>query len=243
MSPPPPPPEQRVSTAVDRYGYAPPGGHRVVALICTGAIYAIALAGLLISFNRVVPNKASAALALFDVKPLASPPETPPKEKEAPKPVEKKENQPEVRPVEPIRTPIAPIAMPLPIAIARPIEPRHVEPETTAPMTAPAPPAPQVSSNAPDSWEGRVLAQLNKHRRYPGIARARHQQGVPYIRFVMDREGKVLSVRLERSSGFPDLDREAVALPNRAQPFAKPPADKAGETLELVVPVEFFLRR
>lgn len=62
---------------------------------------------------------------------------------------------------------------------------------------------------------------------------------MPYIRFVMDRAGKVLSSRLERSSGFPDLDREAVALPKRAQPLPKPPNDKPGDTIELVVPVEF----
>ena len=51
-----------------------------------------------------------------------------------------------------------------------------------------------------------------------------------------------LTLQLERPSGFPDLDREAVALPKRAQPLPKPPDDRPGATLELVVPVEFFLR-
>ncbi|WP_264595347.1 MULTISPECIES: energy transducer TonB [unclassified Sphingobium] len=53
----------------------------------------------------------------------------------------------------------------------------------------------------------------------------------------MDREGRVLAARLGRSSGITDLDRKVVALPRRAQP----PAHKAGETIEFVVPVEFFL--
>lgn len=73
-------------------------------------------------------------------------------------------------------------------------------------------------------------------------AMARHEQGVPWIRFVIDRQGRVLSASLERSSGVPDLDREALALPKRAQPLPKPPEDRPGETLELVVPVEFFIR-
>ncbi len=87
-----------------------------------------------------------------------------------------------------------------------------------------------------------MLAQLNKFRRYPRIAMVQRQQGVPWIRFVMDREGKVLSVRLERSSGSSDLDREVIALPKRAQPLPKPPQDKPGDTLELIVPVEFYLK-
>lgn len=70
---------------------------------------------------------------------------------------------------------------------------------------------------------------------------ARREQGVPYIRIVINREGKVLSSRLERSSGFPELDREAVSLARRTSPLPKPPEDRGGDTLELVVPVEFFL--
>ncbi|WP_245896845.1 energy transducer TonB [Sphingomonas fennica] len=48
----------------------------------------------------------------------------------------------------------------------------------------------------------------------------------------MDREGKVLSSRLKRSCGFPELDREAVALPKHASPLPKPPDDKPGDTLD-----------
>lgn len=86
-----------------------------------------------------------------------------------------------------------------------------------------------------------MLGALNKVKRYPREASFRRQQGVPYIRFVMNREGSVLSVRLERSSGIRSLDGEAVSLPRRAEPFPKPPEDVVGETIELVVPVEFFM--
>lgn len=80
-------------------------------------------------------------------------------------------------------------------------------------------------------------------KRYPVAAERRGQQGVPYVRFVMDRSGRVLSSRLERSSGVSALDREAVDLPRRAQPLPAAPADVAGDTIEMVVPIEFFLRR
>jgi protein TonB len=86
-----------------------------------------------------------------------------------------------------------------------------------------------------------VLAALNRKKRYPSSAQRRHEQGIPWIRFVMDREGKVLSVNLERSSGFRELDEEAVRLPRRASPLPKPPEEVEGQTIELVVPVEFFM--
>ena len=87
-----------------------------------------------------------------------------------------------------------------------------------------------------------MLGRLNQFKRYPREAQDRRQQGIPYIRFVMDRDGRVVSTMLERGSGYPALDREAVALPKRAQPLPKPPAEVTGSSLELVVPVEFFLR-
>ncbi|MCG2841298.1 TonB family protein [Sandaracinobacter sp. RS1-74] len=245
MTVPPSQPEQKAQPVTERHGYQPDRGNRLVGLAGTAMIYALALAGFFFTINHVVPVKAPSALTVVNLLPEASPPETPPEEKEAPKPVEKKEKQPEppqVQPIERTMVPIAPVSMPQSAVQSKPADPAPVEPETAAPKTAPAPPAPQMSSNAPDTWEGRVLAALNKHRRYPRLAMTRRQQGVPYIRFVMDREGMVLSSRLERSSGFPDLDREAVALPKRASPLPKPPADKTGDTLELVVPVEFFLK-
>ncbi|MDX3911621.1 MAG: TonB family protein [Sphingobium sp.] len=234
-----PPMERPASLAAERYGYAAPAGSRIKALIGTGAIYAVVLGGFLITFNRATPVHAPSAPLVVELLPLASPPEAPPEQKEAPRPVEEQKEQPEpskVPPIERTVVPITPIAAPVPVILSNPANPGPVEPETAAPKTVTAPLAQTASSDMADTWEGKVLAQLNKYRRYPRAAMVRRQQGVPYIRFVMDREGRVLSSRLERSSGFPELDREAVALPRRASPFPKPPVDKPGDTLELVFP-------
>lgn len=234
-----------VGARLERGGYRPSSSSRLIGLAGTALIYAAVLAGLFLTISATFIKKAPAALTVVEFSPPASPHETPPQEKEAPRPVEKHETVPDpvtVKPVEPTMIPIAPVTVTIPPAMSKTADPALREPETTAPKTAPAPPAPEVTSKGPATWEGRVLAQLNKHRRYPRMAMARRQQGAPYIRFVMDREGKVLSVRLERSSGFPDLDREALALPKRAQPLPKPPAEVSGQTIELVVPVEFFIR-
>jgi len=59
----------------------------------------------------------------------------------------------------------------------------------------------------------------------------------------MDRAGRVLASRIERSSGRALLDREALAMLARAQPLPAPPPEISGATIELTTPVEFFLSR
>lgn len=88
-----------------------------------------------------------------------------------------------------------------------------------------------------------MLAVLNNAKRYPRDAHFARLQGVPYIRFTIDRSGKVLSVSLEHSSRVQSLDEEALRLPKRASPLPEPPEDMTGEFIELVVPIEFFIRR
>lgn len=229
---------------VERHGYRPAASSRWFGLGGTMLTVCLVVTGFFVTLSTVVVKQAAPpTLTVMEIRPAASPPETPPKERDAPKPTERKQPSEPVRtvPVRPTILPIPPVTGPIP-ADTKIADPAPKEPETAALRTAPAPLAPQMSSTAPDTWEGRLLAQLGKHRRYPRMAQLRRQQGVPWIRFVMNREGRVLSVRLERSSGVADLDREAVALPKRAQPLPKPPDDKPGDTLELVVPVEFFLK-
>lgn len=237
--------EHAMSERLERHGYAAPAGRRRVATIGMCALYTGGLAGALFSVRQTAPVEVESAPIVVTLIALASPPEVPPADREAPKPTIERVRRPiPVPPLDRTLVPHAPVSAPVPSAPSAPAppDPRPSEPEDAAPKTLPAPPASQAASNAPDSWEGRVLAALHKERRYPRPAMIRRQQGMPYIRFVMDRGGRVLSSRIERSSGYAELDREAVALVRRASPLPKPPADKSGETLELVVPVEFFLR-
>ena len=58
----------------------------------------------------------------------------------------------------------------------------------------------------------------------------------------MDREGRVITHRLQESSGHRLLDREVEEMIKRAQPLPRMPDDMEQAQLELVVPVQFFLR-
>lgn len=93
------------------------------------------------------------------------------------------------------------------------------------------------------TWQGLLLAHLEANKRYPPAAQERGEQGVVYLRFAMDRQGKVLSFSLEKGSGFADLDQETLDLIQRSQPLPPPPADIAGNVIELVVPVQFELQQ
>lgn len=111
----------------------------------------------------------------------------------------------------------------------------------TAPMVAPPPPPP-IAGESQQAFAGRLFRHLNTYKRYPASARLRHQEGVVSVRFTMDRTGHVLSFEIVKSSGALVLDQEARDLVKQAEPLPAIPAEFGRETLDLVVPIEFFLR-
>jgi protein TonB len=91
-------------------------------------------------------------------------------------------------------------------------------------------------SQAVVTWQGRLMAHLERRKRYPFGARTRGETGVVYIRFRIDDAGHVLTESIARSSGFRELDNEVLSLVRRASPVPSPPAD-APRTI--IAPVKF----
>lgn len=92
------------------------------------------------------------------------------------------------------------------------------------------------SNVSPARWQSRLLAHLERRKRYPSASRSRGEQGTAYVRFSIDTSGNVLSVRLARSSGYPTLDEEVLAMVRRASPVPTPPQ---GVNRNITVPVRF----
>ena len=92
---------------------------------------------------------------------------------------------------------------------------------------------------SPARWRARLIAHLERRKRYPSEARRQRRQGTAHVRFRIDRAGNVLSVRLVRSSGHAVLDREVVAMVRRASPVPAPPP---GANRTITAPVRFRLR-
>lgn len=209
-----------------------------VTALLYGSILAFLFAGFFRPDTLPVPPLAPAT---FHLSPPAAPAEPVRDVKEGPEQVE----QPKVE-AKPQSAITPPQALPPAINPDRPSEQREAPAkppvaETTAPKSVLAPPAEVLSSNTPDSWQARLLAHLERFRRFPSAARAKREEGAVYVRFRMNRAGNVLAARVIWSSGSAALDKAALETLRRAQPLPAIPKDLPNE-VELDVPVEFFLR-
>lgn len=195
-----------------------------------------------------LPPAPPAAAAPPPPEPVQAP-EPPPQPKliEAPKPKLALPPPPKPRP-----------KPPKPQAERKPEPKPAVEPQPSAqPSAASAPaarsaptaqPSPQAGNPAPSqalpSWQSRLLAHLNRYKRYPEDARRRGQQGVVKLRFVVDGRGNVLSFELAGKSGSGSLDRATLQMIRRAQPLPPPPAELLQNgSLEVVAPFVYSLER
>ncbi|MEM0912858.1 MAG: energy transducer TonB [Pseudomonadota bacterium] len=92
------------------------------------------------------------------------------------------------------------------------------------------------------NYASELLSWLQRHKEYPRRARMRRQEGTVLLYFKMNADGEVLEFNIKQSSGFSTLDKEALKMIQRAQPLPAIPSFMNKDSLELVVPVEFFLR-
>ncbi|GEB37893.1 protein TonB [Gluconacetobacter liquefaciens] len=124
--------------------------------------------------------------------------------------------------------------------------------ETTGPPASETPVAPSSATSVssasssqaspdPVTWQGELLARLEKYKRYPAESQARHEEGIAMLHFAMDRKGHVLSARISASSHHATLDEETLALLHRAEPLPVPPDSIPGDAITLTVPIEFYL--
>lgn len=95
---------------------------------------------------------------------------------------------------------------------------------------------------AVDDYTLTLLAWLEQHKDYPRQARLRRLQGTVLLYFKLGQDGQLLSYRIEQTSGHTVLDEEVLKMIIRAQPLPVPPNALRATTLELIVPVQFYLR-
>ncbi|HEY0525759.1 MAG TPA: energy transducer TonB [Stellaceae bacterium] len=142
-------------------------------------------------------------------------------------------------------TPTPPMPQPKPAETkpppSRPSPPAHTI-DRPAPSAAQRGPVPTVAParGSPDRSGGdpyfnEMLRQIRQHFVYPEAARALGLAGEARYVFVIDREGRLRSLRIEKSSGAEILDRAGYAAITRAAPLPAIPAGRPGDEMGLVL--------
>jgi len=213
-----------------------------------------------VEFAPMPVEPAPAVAATAEMSPPLDEPEPPP-----PQPQSPPETQAMVAPLPEAEQPAVEVPPPKPVPVEQPKkqpaqvpeEQRHVktvhEPpkksstatraQPTRVATAPTSgPAAIGTREAESSWRSRVAAHLARYKRYPAEAEARHDTGTVRLSFTMDRNGRVLSRRIQGSSGSAVLDQEVLSMIERAQPLPAFPPGMPQPRMTLVVPIRFSLR-
>lgn len=111
------------------------------------------------------------------------------------------------------------------------------------PSTRNAAPQEAAGERASDAsvarWQSRLMAHLERRKRYPNGARMRREQGTAHVNFTIDERGNVTSASLTRSSGFPELDQAVLDMLRRASPVPAPPP---GVNRTITAPIHFTIR-
>jgi protein TonB len=171
-----------------------------------------------------------------EAKPEVTPPDETPELPPAPNPdaavALQSKPQPEVTP----QQQAAAATTSAPAAITERIAPVAVAPTQGVPNA--------MDSPAVVTWRTKVIALIEKNKRYPEAARPRREQGTAQVSFALDRNGLVTNARVIQSSGSSALDQEAVALLKRAEPFPAPPAAFPGDSVIVKrVPIAFTMKK
>lgn len=146
--------------------------------------------------------------------------------------------------------PVARPERPPPVEKPKPVEKQKEKPQqetrrarAEASETAPKPAAAanstaQRGSMSPAKWQSRLMAHLERRKRYPAAARSQRVEGTVYVSFSLDASGTVLRAAITRSSGNADLDAEVLSLVKRSSPLPAPPPDAPRD---ITAPVRFNL--
>lgn len=198
---------------------------------------------------------------IIELQQMEEPPPPPPKPEPPqpkPQPLKPPKVQPQPRPAPATELPapaqpaqvqpqpaLEPAPPPPPEVVA--ITPREETPPVfTAPPPPPEPPrivgpSQQEIDAARASYARTLGAAIQKHLKYPRLAEMRKMQGKVLVWVKQDENGNVVESRVEKSSGFDILDRQALETVKNASPLPLPPVVLRNDSFTLTVPVIFSL--
>lgn len=196
-----------------------------------------------------------AALPADPAEAVETPPETPPPEPPPPEPPKPEPPPPPV--ILPEKPPEVTVPEPEPVPERKPTPPpqKVQKPKPEKPKPKPAPRASgDGSSEIPgnDATTARASAGAigakpsylrNPHPSYPEDARAAGHQGTVTLYVKVDENGRVLGVRVTRSSGYPSLDERARSTVAGQWQFKPAKAGGVPVASDIIIPIQFTLNK
>lgn len=214
-------------------------------LVCYGAA-----AGAILAWEpHYETSSAPETIAMIDLAPLPPEPTPPPP---APPPPPEPEVIPEPPPDVKVEVPLPPVKKPPPPKVKREEPPPETPPTPTPPvetaaMPAPAP-TPRVAARVDPSpnimalYGARVSQHVQKNLRYPLASIRRDERGTAYVVLTLNKDGRILSYKLENGTDRRLLDEEAIAVVVRSNPMPPFPPEIDRAEMELRLPIVFNLR-
>jgi len=92
-----------------------------------------------------------------------------------------------------------------------------------------------------DEYIDMLRISIERHKKYPQIARIRNIEGHVKVEFEICQGGKVKNIKIIQSSGRKILDQAAMDAINNASPLPIPPQQLFKLPLKLIVPINFEL--
>ncbi|MDP1838117.1 MAG: TonB family protein [Reyranella sp.] len=170
---------------------------------------------------------------------LASPEELPPPTaRDFPKPA------PPPPPPRPAARP--PQGAPSQVPLPRPAQPMPPPPPANSAATAPAPPSNSSDwligkGRARNAYLDQIARLTSRYRFYPRIAADNKQEGRVVTRVTIARDGRLIDVKIDKSSGWPAIDAAELETIRKSAPFPPVPRDMPGDPLILILPINYDL--
>lgn len=95
------------------------------------------------------------------------------------------------------------------------------------------------------NWQGLVMAHLNKFKKYPKNSLINEEEGKVILKVEIDKNGNVLSTKIQKPCKFTRLNNEALKIFKDASPLPKPPVDliKGKNSIILRMPIEYDIKK
>lgn len=103
-----------------------------------------------------------------------------------------------------------------------------------------------VASINPNSMRTYATSIIRPHilrfYNFPERAKAKGESGSVIVNFSITRTGRLIARHIAKSSGHPDLDSEALATLQRAQPYPPPPPELTDQQFTFSLPMNYNIR-